>query len=180
MTLLPIGFSQSLWFPRNCLNLVAGLTEVSFDMSAPAPPPNPMHHPHGAPPRPPMANGQPEGPPPGAAPLPGGGPPPQGPMGSPQGPPGPRAPPNSANIQRVSRKLLFFNEWLISCASFVQMLDENASLIRTITELQSVGKHAETLQYQCSLHRNLMYLASIADSNQNLQTMLPVRNLHVK
>ena len=55
-----------------------------------------------------------------------------------------------------------------------QMLDENAALIKTISEYQNVGKHSETVQYQWSLHRNLMYLASIADSNQNLQNLLPV------
>ena len=54
------------------------------------------------------------------------------------------------------------------------MLDENAALIKTISEYQNVGKHSETVQYQWSLHRNLMYLASIADSNQNLQNLLPV------
>ncbi len=37
-----------------------------------------------------------------------------------------------------------------------------------------MGKHTETVQYQWQLHRNLMYLASIADSNQNLQNLLPV------
>ena len=54
------------------------------------------------------------------------------------------------------------------------MLDENAALIKTISEYQKSGKHTETVQYQWNLHRNLMYLASIADSNQNLQTLLPV------
>jgi len=29
-------------------------------------------------------------------------------------------------------------------------------------------------RYQQILHRNLVYLASIADSNQNIQTLLPV------
>ncbi len=54
------------------------------------------------------------------------------------------------------------------------MLDENAALIKTISEFQSTGKHSETIQYQWTLHKNLMYLASIADSNQNLQNLLPV------
>lgn len=27
------------------------------------------------------------------------------------------------------------------------------------------------------LHRNLVYLASIADANQNIQALLPVRNI---
>jgi hypothetical protein len=55
------------------------------------------------------------------------------------------------------------------------MLDENASIIKTISEFQNIGKHTETVQYQWALHRNLMYLASIADSNQDLRNLLPVR-----
>ena len=62
-------------------------------------------------------------------------------------------PPNPQNIQR--------------------MLDENAAIIKTITEYQGMGKVTEAVQYQWTLHRNLMYLASIADSNQNLQNLLP-------
>jgi len=54
------------------------------------------------------------------------------------------------------------------------MLDENAALIKTIAEFQGSGKHHETISYQWTLHKNLMYLASIADSNQNLQNLLPV------
>jgi protein SSXT len=54
------------------------------------------------------------------------------------------------------------------------MLDENAAIIKTISDYQNMGKHNETVQYQWSLHRNLMYLASLADANQNLQNLLPV------
>ena len=92
---------------------------------------------------------------------------PHGPQGAPHGPPppGPGAmhhhrpqmhpgpPPNPQNIQR--------------------MLDENAAIIKTITDYQGMGKVSEAVQYQWTLHRNLMYLASIADSNQNLQNLLP-------
>lgn len=94
----------------------------------------------------PTPNGYPQrGPPPGAMPA----------QGPPNGPPMPHGgPPNPHTIQR--------------------MLDENAALIKTITEYQNTGKHSETVQYQWSLHRNLIYLASIADSNQNLQNLLPV------
>ena len=60
------------------------------------------------------------------------------------------------------------------------MLDENAALIKTISDYQNQGKHAETVQYQWSLHRNLVYLASIADSNQNLLSMLQVRSLFTR
>lgn len=67
---------------------------------------------------------------------------------------GPRAPPNPAQIQK--------------------MLDENGHLIQTIQEYQNKGKAQDCLQYQQILHRNLVYLASIADANQNIQALLPV------
>ncbi|XP_053103887.1 calcium-responsive transactivator isoform X3 [Hemicordylus capensis] len=55
----------------------------------------------------------------------------------------------------------------------VQMLDENHHLIQCIMDYQSKGKTAECTQYQQILHRNLVYLATIADSNQNMQSLLP-------
>lgn len=54
------------------------------------------------------------------------------------------------------------------------MLDENCHLILSIQEFQSKGKTSECMQYQQILHRNLLYLASIADANQNIQALLPV------
>ncbi|XP_010894979.1 calcium-responsive transactivator isoform X5 [Esox lucius] len=54
-----------------------------------------------------------------------------------------------------------------------KMLDENHHLIQCIMEYQSKGKTAECTQYQQILHRNLVYLATIADSNQNMQSLLP-------
>ncbi|XP_037334244.2 calcium-responsive transactivator-like isoform X1 [Pungitius pungitius] len=54
-----------------------------------------------------------------------------------------------------------------------KMLDENNHLIQCIMDCQSKGKTAECTQYQQILHRNLVYLATIADSNQNMQSLLP-------
>ncbi|KAM9590100.1 calcium-responsive transactivator [Trichechus inunguis] len=54
-----------------------------------------------------------------------------------------------------------------------KMLDENHQLIQCILDYQSKGKTAECTQYQQILHRNLVYLATIADSNQNMQSLLP-------
>ncbi|KAF7210188.1 calcium-responsive transactivator isoform X1 [Nothobranchius furzeri] len=54
-----------------------------------------------------------------------------------------------------------------------KMLDENHHLIQCIMDYQSKGKTAECTQYQQILHRNLVYLATIADSNQNIQSLLP-------
>ncbi|ESO98263.1 hypothetical protein LOTGIDRAFT_114542 [Lottia gigantea] len=55
-----------------------------------------------------------------------------------------------------------------------KMLDENNQLIQTIADYQNSGKATECLQYQQVLHRNLVYLATVADSNQNVQALLPV------
>ena len=63
------------------------------------------------------------------------------------GHPGPMphgGPPNQRNVQR--------------------MLEENAALIKTISDYQNAGKHKETVHYQLILHSNMMYLASLADS----------------
>lgn len=59
-------------------------------------------------------------------------------------------------------------------AQIQKMLDENAQLIQTIQEYQSKGQIMECHQYQQMLHRNLVYLASVADANQNIQAILPV------
>lgn len=67
---------------------------------------------------------------------------------------GPRPPPDPKQIQRL--------------------LDENGHLIQTIQEYQSKGKAQEVMQYQTQLHRNLVFLATLADSAQNVNTLLPV------
>jgi len=68
----------------------------------------------------------------------------------------PRAPPNQSQIQKI--------------------LDDNAQLIQTIQDYQLKGKQQESIQYQQVLHRNLVYLATLADGQggQNIQQMLPV------
>ena len=43
-----------------------------------------------------------------------------------------------------------------------RMLDENAFLIRTISDFQNVGRNEESLHYQSMLHKNLMYLTGLA------------------
>lgn len=64
----------------------------------------------------------------------------------------------------------------LSPAQIQKMLDENAHLIQTIQEYQAKGQLMECHQYQQVLHRNLVYLASVADANQNIQALLPVNN----
>ena len=142
---------------------------------------------------PPPPGGPPQGPPsgmPNGPPVSGSGPPPHhGPPGH-HGPPpgptpngygprppttmsgGPPAPANPHTIQRVKSGQFHCILSYFHLFDF-QMLDENASLIKTISEYQNVGKHSETMQYQWTLHRNLMYLASVTDQ-PNLQVYLPV------
>ncbi|XP_023671477.2 protein SSXT-like isoform X2 [Paramormyrops kingsleyae] len=64
----------------------------------------------------------------------------------------------------------------ITPAGIQKLLDENNQLIQCIMDFQSKGKTAECSQYQQMLHRNLVYLATIADSNQNMQSLLPARS----
>lgn len=69
-------------------------------------------------------------------------------MSGPQGPP-----PTSAQIQKI--------------------LDENCGLIQTIQDFQNMGKLQECMSYQHALHKNLVYLASLADASSNIQ-VIPV------
>ncbi|XP_066575675.1 protein SSXT isoform X7 [Amia ocellicauda] len=64
----------------------------------------------------------------------------------------------------------------ITPAAIQKLLDENNHLIQCIMDFQSKGKTAECSQYQQMLHRNLVYLATIADSNQNMQSLLPAKS----
>ncbi|XP_070603767.1 protein SSXT isoform X2 [Erythrolamprus reginae] len=61
----------------------------------------------------------------------------------------------------------------ITPAAIQKMLDENNQLIQCIMDYQNKGKTLECSQYQQLLHTNLVYLATIADSNQNMQSILP-------
>ncbi|CAE1276159.1 SS18 [Acanthosepion pharaonis] len=54
-----------------------------------------------------------------------------------------------------------------------KMLDENIHLIQVIVDYQNKGRASECAQYQVMLHRNLVYLATVADSNLNVQAVLP-------
>ncbi|XP_048877596.1 calcium-responsive transactivator-like isoform X4 [Brienomyrus brachyistius] len=78
-------------------------------------------------------------------------------------------------IASETRKLLQSQVMcIVECTRVTnQMLDENHHLIQCIMDYQSKGKTAECTQYQQILHRNLVYLATIADSNQNMQSLLP-------
>ncbi|XP_066492876.1 SS18-like protein 2 [Tiliqua scincoides] len=46
-----------------------------------------------------------------------------------------------------------------------RLLEENDQLIRCIAEYQNKGRAAECVQHQHILHRNLIYLATIADAS---------------
>lgn len=51
-----------------------------------------------------------------------------------------------------------------------RLLEENDQLIRCIVEYQNKGRANECVQYQHVLHRNLIYLATIADANTSSLT----------
>ncbi|XP_053557447.1 SS18-like protein 2 [Bombina bombina] len=51
-----------------------------------------------------------------------------------------------------------------------RLLDENDQLIRCIVEYQNKGRAAECSQYQQVLHRNLIFLATVADATPNYVT----------
>jgi hypothetical protein len=61
-----------------------------------------------------------------------------------------------------------------SPAQIQKILDENCGLIQTIQDFQNMGKAMECMSYQQALHRNLVYLATLADSTQNIPQLLPV------
>jgi hypothetical protein len=84
------------------------------------------------------------------------------------GAPPPRMGPGPGGVQRQPAP---------NPAQIQKILDENAHLIQTIQDYQSKGKGQDCLQYQQTLHRNLVYLASLADGNQNIQQMLPVSEM---
>uniref|UniRef100_A0A3P9LE51 Ss18, like 2 n=1 Tax=Oryzias latipes TaxID=8090 RepID=A0A3P9LE51_ORYLA len=66
-----------------------------------------------------------------------------------------------------------------------RLLDENDQLVRCITEYMQKGRAVECVQYQQILHRNLVYLATIADASPDGMTPAsnPIRaqnTLHCK
>lgn len=65
-------------------------------------------------------------------------------------------PPNSAQIQKI--------------------LDENCTIIQTIQDYQNKGQANECMNYHQTLHRNLVYLAQLADSSQNMAQLIPVNS----
>ncbi|XP_070815574.1 SS18-like protein 2 [Chaetodon trifascialis] len=46
-----------------------------------------------------------------------------------------------------------------------RLLDENDQLIRCVAEYMQKGRAVECVQYQQILHRNIVYLATIADAS---------------
>merc|ERR1712168_996567 len=54
-----------------------------------------------------------------------------------------------------------------------QMLDENTYMIEIITDLQKQGQIQDMMKYQEKLHRNLVYLATMADQKQGANINTP-------
>lgn len=131
------------------------MSAVAYPQPPPSSQPPTSANPAGGPTGPPnampqMQRGPPQpnmsGPPPPHVQMPGPGRPP----GAGGGPP----PPSPAHIQKI--------------------LDENCVLIQTIQDFQNMGKINECTQYHNTLHRNLVYLAQLADNTQNIAQILPV------
>ncbi|XP_030622514.1 SS18-like protein 2 [Chanos chanos] len=52
-----------------------------------------------------------------------------------------------------------------------RLLDENDQLVRCITEYMQKGRATECVQYQQILHRNIVYLGTIADASPDLTSV---------
>lgn len=61
-----------------------------------------------------------------------------------------------------------------SPAQIQKILDDNCGLIQTIQDFQTMGKAQECMTYHMALHRNLVYLAQLADPTMNIAQILPV------
>uniref|UniRef100_A0A1I7ZLV5 SSXT domain-containing protein n=1 Tax=Steinernema glaseri TaxID=37863 RepID=A0A1I7ZLV5_9BILA len=57
------------------------------------------------------------------------------------------------------------DETPLDAATIEKMLEENSLLIQTIKSYQAQGRAAEALKYQQLLHRNLYFLANVADQS---------------
>nr|XP_055029704.1 SS18-like protein 2 [Misgurnus anguillicaudatus] len=55
-----------------------------------------------------------------------------------------------------------------------RLLDENDQLVRCITEYMQKGRATDCVQYQQILHRNIVYLGTIADAS----TEIPPDNIN--
>ncbi|XP_066541354.1 SS18-like protein 2 isoform X1 [Hoplias malabaricus] len=49
-----------------------------------------------------------------------------------------------------------------------RLLDENDQLVRCVAEYMQKGRATECVQYQQILHRNIVYLGTIADASPDL------------
>lgn len=59
----------------------------------------------------------------------------------------------------------------ISQETIQQLLDENDQLVRCIKEYMQKGRAVECVQYQQILHRNIVYLATIADASSDTMAL---------
>lgn len=61
-----------------------------------------------------------------------------------------------------------------------RLLDENDQLVRCITEYMQKGRATECVQYQQILHRNIVYLGTIADASPDLASSSNTSSDHVE
>lgn len=53
------------------------------------------------------------------------------------------------------------------------MLDENSNLIQAVMEAQNKGEAQKSVHLISTIHRNLLYLGSLSESNPNLAQIIP-------
>ncbi|CAJ1048770.1 SS18-like protein 2 isoform X1 [Xyrichtys novacula] len=70
---------------------------------------------------------------------------------------------------------------VINQETIQRLLDENDQLIRCIAEYMQKGRAVECVQYQQILHRNIVYLATIADASPDTVAPAPsvMTNHHI-
>jgi len=59
-----------------------------------------------------------------------------------------------------------------------QMLEDNARLLKLINEHQAMGKFKECEHYQRMAHKNLTYLAALADAQQRAKPQHQAAQAH--
>ena len=60
-----------------------------------------------------------------------------------------------------------------------KMLDENAFLIRTISDFQNVGRNEETLHHQSMLQKSLMYIFDRVSSRDLEYSRFPIEKKYL-
>ena len=55
---------------------------------------------------------------------------------------------------------------MIKTEAIQRVLEDNASILNAVIEAQALGRWEDAEKYQRTLHRSMMWLASVADAQQ--------------